>query len=173
MLVWSGFAAVAVGTIEVKKMLLGYKRCVEEKRVKQKMPYKKEAYNDRGCVTGQADWWTGERDDCSQNVCWTAPPNHIILDAEIQSQSAAGSEHGFGETEYKPYRKDGGGATEICNTTWAWSHGRGGGRGWQKIGAVVTLQRVLTEADQKKIEVDCTQEVYEEMEQVDDNLTTP
>ena len=130
----------------------GYKRCIEEKRAAIEQPKEVEAYRDNGCTT-KATSLDGTRHRCDQNVCWNAPPGHLIVLANIWNSSAAGTEHQYGATQYLPSREF---ATSICNSVYALSgSGPASGRGWQKLSANVTIVRKMTDSERAGIEAEC------------------
>lgn len=151
------FFIMLPSSVLAEGILAKYKRCVAEKRADLEKPQKKKAYRDRGCRTSSTNRLTGARDSCRANICWDAPPHHLIVEANIWSHSAAGSEHSFGSTDYLPSREF---STKFCTPVHARSpSGRTSGRGWQKLSADVTLKRQITPAETAKIESECEREV--------------
>ena len=154
------------GSLDAPEILHEYRHCVETKRAAFRKTYWKDAYSDKGCYADQVGW-DNKRHWCHEDVCWDAPPNHIIVDAEVWSHSASGSPADYGEIRYLPTREA---ATRICNTVRARSERpRYSGRAWQKLSAKVSLQSQLTEEDLRKISADCEQKVlYQTGEAKDD-----
>lgn len=133
-----------------------YKRCIAEKRSEIEKPKKMTAYRDRGCSTRKSEI-DGRRHSCNENVCWSAPPSTLIVEAHVWSHSAAGSEHRYGSTQYRPSREF---ATQICNTVHARSNtGPFGTRGWQKLDANVVVKRQIIESERERIEAECEKKV--------------
>ncbi len=144
--------------VSAQSLITEYKICVSEARAELEKPRKIEAYRDRGCASSQTNW-KGERQSCTGNVCWDAPPHNIVVEAHVWDHSASGSEHRYGSTQYLPSREF---ATKFCNSVHARSpSGAKSGRGWQKLSADVTVTRQITPAEREKIEAECEKKVLE------------
>ena len=118
--------------------------------------------SDRGCTTGgtefvvKFDYQGFKTHECSENICWTSPPDRLILDANATDASAAGSRHSFSGPNYVPTREQ---PTQVCFPVYARSPDRDiGARGWQKLNVTVTHEKRFTTTEMTGLAVACARE---------------
>lgn len=138
-----------------------YVICVNSARAKAESPSRIRAYTDQGCTTNAAyiDLKGVHKPKCNENVCWNAPPQHIIISASILDHSSGGNSHAIGPTAYLPNREF---TTSICTEVSAESGDLTKGRGWQKISADVDIKHTITEAERSAIEAECFKKATEQ-----------
>jgi hypothetical protein len=118
--------------------------------------------SDRGCTSGgtefvlKFDYQGFKTSECSENVCWPAPPGRAILDAVASDASAAGSRHSFSGPNYMPTREQ---PIQVCFPVYARSPDRDiGARGWQNINVSVTHEKLFSTTEMTGLAVACARE---------------
>jgi hypothetical protein len=117
---------------------------------------------DQGCTTRGTEFivrfdYTGFKVHvCSKRVCWTAPPDRLVIDGAVTSHSATGSRHSYSGPHYVPTREQ---PTQICADTSARGPDRDiGSRGWQKVTISATHQQRITPDMMTRFAVSCARE---------------
>jgi len=138
-------------------------QCMREKLLNSRDQQSHEIFIDVGCTTGGtnfvAEWnYQGWRvQDCSNTLCWDAPPGRLIVSSEGRGGSAAGSRHSWSGPVYQPSQ---GQAARVCYSVYARGPDRDqGARGWQKIHATAVTERILTGDEAIVAATQCAQEI--------------
>jgi len=118
--------------------------CMKREALAASPSIEKVIFTDAGCNTEKTDL-DGERHSCSETLCWSTPPNHIVVDSSAVSASSHGSEYSFSSPSYEPTRDA---ATKVCYTVKARSpQGLGHEKGWQKINATAKIKKIPDSGD--------------------------
>ena len=129
--------------------------CMARKALEATPSTTEDIFTDAGCDTQKTDL-DGTRHSCRQTLCWSSPPNHLIVDSSAVSSSSHGSEHSFSGPNYEPTRDA---ATKACYDVVARSpQGFGHEKGWQKINAKATIKKIPQTSDYGVFARACIQE---------------
>lgn len=154
--------SVSVSAVDARTLA----ECMQEKMEANRDRQTVKVFTDAGCTTSGTEFivrldYTGWRvHECRQTLCWNAPANYIIVNSEGQGGSAAGSRHDWSGPEYRPHREQ---ASQVCYNVYARGPDRDlNARGWQKVEASATIERVLTGDEAIVAATQCTEEIKQQ-----------